>query len=98
MQRRIDPRQQGSRLSWLDTMFELVDAAAPPPLCWTEQSIAVPDEVLEVDMEAFIAAGGTPRVAALCAPPVGAFCAFPHTIAPAGPASSHDVTPLRVLG
>lgn len=52
MQRRIDPRQQGTRLSWFDPLFELVEAVPPPPL----QYIEVPDEVLEVDMDAFIAA------------------------------------------
>lgn len=52
MQRRIDPRQQGSRISWFDTLFELVEAVPPPPFQWIE----VPDDVREVSMEEFIAA------------------------------------------
>lgn len=52
MRRHIDPRQQSSRLSWFDPLFEMVESVPPPPLQWIE----VPDEVLEVDMDAFIAA------------------------------------------
>lgn len=52
MQRRIDPRQQGARLSWLDSLFELVESVPPPPYEWIE----VPDVVVEVEMSDFIAA------------------------------------------
>lgn len=52
VRRRMHVRQQGARLSWLDSMFELVEAV-PLPLY---ETIPVPDEVVEVDMPAFIAA------------------------------------------
>ena len=52
MQRRTDPCQQGARLSWLDSLFELVEAVPPPPYEWIE----VPDVVVEVEMSDFIAA------------------------------------------
>ena len=54
MTRRVfDPRQQGARLGWHDTLFQLVDPAEPPPRDFFPTTEPMPLIVTEVDMHEF---------------------------------------------